>query len=221
MGLAVDLFHFFPRVATWEEARRAQGPETARLIEAEFREPRMVRNLQSGIDYLRTQSFTAAGGAGVIGFCGGGWNALLFGAQSNDVSAVVAYYTPVAASNIQHRAPLELADYLRFPIQYHGCRVDANAPPEDVDRLEARLRSQQTPFERHTYDASHGFFAYDRTGVFDPAAAALSWERSVRFLRDNTAQSLRPRPQAPPAPTDARGTRIPSSAGDHLSLHSH
>lgn len=72
VGLAVDLFHFFPQVSSWEEARRAQGPETAKLIETEFREPRMVRNLQSGIEYLRTQPFTATGGVGVIGFCGGG-----------------------------------------------------------------------------------------------------------------------------------------------------
>src|SRR5262245_7374076 len=61
VGLAVDLFHFFPRVSSWEEARSAQGPQTAKLIETEFREPRMVRNLQSGIEYLRTQPFTATG----------------------------------------------------------------------------------------------------------------------------------------------------------------
>jgi carboxymethylenebutenolidase len=221
VGLAVDLFHFFPKVSSWEEARRAQGPEIAKLIETEFREPRMVRNLQSGIVYLRTQPFTETGGVGVMGFCGGGWNALLFGAQSNDVGAVVAYYAPVDSSNIQHRAPLALASYLRVPVQYHGVRADPNAPPADVDRLQAILAAQGTPFERHTYDSEHGFFGYDRNGIFDPTAAALSWRRTVDFLRRHVGRKTPARRLAPAAPADLHERGPSSAVGDHVMFHGH
>ena len=181
----------------------------------------MVRNLQSGIDYLRAQPFTAPGGVGVIGSCGGGWNALLFGAQSNDVGAVVAYYAPVGSSNIQHRAPLDLVSYLRVPVQYHGCRTDPNVPSADVDRLQGELNARQTPFDRHTYDAEHGFFAYDRIGIFNSAAAALAWERTVKFLRRHVGRTVLARPLAPQASTGVRGPGIVSSAGDHLAFHIH
>jgi Dienelactone hydrolase family len=135
----------------------------------------------------------------VIGFCGGGWNALLFGAQSNDIGAVVAYYAPVGSSNIQHRAPLDLASYIRVPVQYHRVRTDPNAPPTDVDRFQALLAAQGTVFERHTYDAEHGFFAYDRTGIFKAADAAASWQRTVTFLRTNLRRPPSWRELAPPA----------------------
>lgn len=220
VGLAVDLFHFFPRVSSWEEARRTQGPQTAKLTEEQFREPRMVRNLQAGVSYLRAQPFVATGGVGVLGFCGGGWNALLFSAQSADVGCTVAFYAPVGSSDIQHRAPLELADYLRTPVQYHGVQEDPNAPPGDVDRLQAMLAKRGTRFERFTYQAAHGFFAYDRAGIFNPAAAALAWDRALTFLRKHTGRSLRSRPLAPPAsagtPKNPRGT-----PGAHLALHAH
>jgi carboxymethylenebutenolidase len=221
VGLAVDLFHFFPKVSSWEEARRAQGAETAKLIETEFRERRMVSNLQSGIDYLRKQPFTRPGAVGVIGFCGGGWNALLFGAQSSDIGAVVAYYAPVGLSNIQHRAPVDLPSYIRVPVQYHGVRADPNAPPPDVDRFQALLAAQGTVFERHTYDAEHGFFAYDRTGIFKAADAAASWQRTVTFLRTNLRRPPSWRELAPPARENTDNRARARTAGDHLFFHHH
>lgn len=148
-------------------------------------------------------------------------DALLFGAQSNDVGAVVAYYAPVGSSNIQHRAPLELASYLRVPVQYHGVRGDPNAPQADVDRLQAILAAQGTRFERYAYDSAHGFFAYNRNGIFDPTAAKLSWERTVAFLRKYLGRRAPVHRLVPAASGDIHERGPARTVGDHLMFHSH
>jgi carboxymethylenebutenolidase len=171
------------------------------------------------LSIVRFRTHTAAGGVGVLGFCGGGWNALLFGAQSTDVGAVVAYYAPVGSSDIQHRAPLDLASYIAVPVHYHGVRDDPDAPAADVDRLQAIITARGTPFERYTYDAKHGFFAFDRDGIFDSAAAKISWERTVTFLHKFLGRPAPVHRLAPAPSIIENGPR--KSSGDHLIFHSH
>lgn len=214
VALALDIFHFLPGNATWEDANGVSRDSVRLAIERGFREPRLIRNVQAGIDYLRTQSFVAPGGVAMLGFCGGGWNSLLVAAQSADVGAVVAFYAPVAMSDTQHRSPTELAEFIRVPVQFHYATRDQFVPSADVDRFGALLRAQGTVFERHDYDAEHGFFAWNRQGIFSLDAATAAWARVVGFLRANAGQPAAPRPTAPPAPTEgARG------ASNHLHLH--
>ena len=182
VALALDIFHFLPGNATWQEAQRTSGDSVRAAMDRGFREPRLIRDVQAGIDYLRAQPYVADGGVAMLGFCGGGWNSLLVAAQSADVGAVVAFYAPVTLSDAQHRSPMEVAEYVRVPVQFHYALRDRYVPATDVDRFVAALRAQGTPIERHDYDAEHGFFAWNRTGVFSPVAATAAWERVVPFL---------------------------------------
>jgi carboxymethylenebutenolidase len=36
----------------------------------------------------------------------------------------------------------------------------------------------------HVYEADHAFVNDQRPTVYEPASAALAWERTVRFLRE-------------------------------------
>jgi carboxymethylenebutenolidase len=196
-AIAVDLFHYLPGNESWEATRTVPGDTINAVMQREFREPRMVRNIQSAIDYMRAQPYAAAGGVGLLGFCGGGWNALIASAQLRDVGAVVAFYAPVTLSDVQHRSPMELVEWLRVPVQYHRATNDQFVADPDVDRFVATLRAQRTPIEKFEYEAQHGFFAWNRAGVFSERDANVAWTRVVSFLEANVGKPVRQRAIAP------------------------
>ncbi|HKP15278.1 MAG TPA: dienelactone hydrolase family protein, partial [Gemmatimonadaceae bacterium] len=214
VALAVDVFHFLPHNATWADARRTPGDSVNATMAREFREPRLVRNVQAAIHYLRRQPDVEPGGVALLGFCGGGWNALLLSTQLPDVGAVVAFYAPVAMSDVQHRAPLDVVSYIRVPVLFQRATTDQWVPLADVERFEAALRAQNTPIERIDYTAAHGFFAWNRDGVFNETEATRAWAQTVRFLRQHAGRALQPRALAPartslgiPAPDGGGPTR--------------
>jgi hypothetical protein len=90
-----------------------------------------------------------------------------------------------------------------------------------VDRLQAILAAQATPFERYTYDAEHGFFAYDRNGIFDSTAATLSWERTLVFLGKYLGRPAPVHRLAPATSADLNKRGPATGVGDHLMFHSH
>jgi carboxymethylenebutenolidase len=114
------------------------------------------------------------GAMGVLGFCSGGRLALLYGARSRDVDAVVAF----------HPAPMKEGELarLKVPVQvHHGTADHAVAVAESV-KLEKMLKAQRTPVELFTYEgADHGFLAYTRP-FYKPDYAKLAWSRTTQFL---------------------------------------
>jgi carboxymethylenebutenolidase len=48
-------------------------------------------------------------------------------------------------------------------------------------RFEDALRAQGTPVQIFTYEAEHGFFAYNRDEAYQPEAAELAWSRVKEF----------------------------------------
>ncbi|HMC54935.1 MAG TPA: dienelactone hydrolase family protein [Gemmatimonadaceae bacterium] len=216
VAMAVDVFHFLPNNATWESARRTPGDSVTAVVRREFREPRLVRNVQAAIDYLRRQQDVDPGGVALLGFCGGGWNALLLATQLRDVGAVVAFYAPTTLSDVQHRSPMEVVSYIRVPVLYQRATTDPSVPLTDVERFEAALRAQGTSIERIDCAAAHGFFAWNRDGVFNESEATRAWRETVHFLRDNAGRPMQPRALAP----SRTSLSVPSSGTDaRASMH--
>lgn len=89
----------------------------------------------------------------------------------------------------------------------------------DVDRLQAILATQGTFFERYTYDSEHGFFAYDRDGIFDSTAATLAWQRTVAFLRKHLGRTSPGRQLAPAASANIHERGPIEAVGDHFMFH--
>jgi carboxymethylenebutenolidase len=183
VALAVDVYHMAPRVETWEEAQAVPREVTMEAIDKGFRESRMVRNIESGIAFLRTRKEVDPGGVGILGFCGGGWNALITSAQLRDIVAVVAFYAPVNRSDGQHRSPMELLPFITVPVLFHLGTRDVAIDGVAVDSFAVAMIRQGTPIDLHRYDADHGFFAYNRDQRFSDSAATAAWQRTVPFLR--------------------------------------
>ena len=197
VAFAVDVYHMAPRVSSWEEAQTVSRELQAEIFNREFRESRMVRNIESGIGYLRTRKEVDAGGVAILGFCGGGWNALIASAQLQDIVAVVAFYGPVTRSDVQHRSPMELLPFMQVPVLFHLGLRDPFVPKAEVDSFATGLARQGTPIEPHFYDAAHGFFAFNRNGPFNDSAATAAWYRTVEFLRKQLPARPKARELAP------------------------
>jgi carboxymethylenebutenolidase len=166
VGLASNIFHPLPA-----SARTRAEVDQALKEHTDFD---VLQDVQVGADYLKAQPFVKPVGLGVLGFCYGGRIALLFGARSREVDAVVAYHPGVVAG-------LEVAR-LRAPVQFHHGAADRAVDVTKTKELAERLKAQHTPVELFVYEgADHGFLAYTRP-TYRPDDARLAWKRTTEFL---------------------------------------
>jgi carboxymethylenebutenolidase len=167
VGLAPDIFHPLPEGAkTREEVDRALKDHT---------ESDVLQDVQVGADYLKTQSFVRAGGIGVVGFCFGGRIALLFGARSLEVDAVVPFHPGVVIGKEVAR--------LRAPVQFHHGSADRSVDVARTRELVEALSARKAAAELFEYEgADHGFLAYTRP-TYRPEDAKVAWSRTAEFLK--------------------------------------
>jgi carboxymethylenebutenolidase len=112
---------------------------------------------------------------GVIGFCMGGRMAMLFGARSREIDAVIPF----------HPAPMKESEIVRLkaPVQIHHGTADQSVAMVETVKLEKLLKAQGTTVEIYLYEgADHGFLAYTRP-FYKPGAAKLAWARTTQFLQ--------------------------------------
>ncbi len=132
-------------------------------------------DVQCGLSYLRTQPFVSPNGVGVLGFCMGGRMAMLFGARSREIDAVIAF----------HPAPMKQAELVRLkevPVQIHHGLSDESVSADESRKTETSLKAQGTRVELLLYEAAnHGFLAYTRP-FYKPDAAQLAWSRATTFF---------------------------------------
>jgi carboxymethylenebutenolidase len=133
--------------------------------------------------------FLKAGGSarcGVTGFCMGGALTTLAAVHVPEMDAGVIWYG---------YPPLEYVDAakIKAPLLGHWALHDAPFPIAGVDALEAKLRAADVNFEFHRYDAMHAFFNETQVGPgkllpvleYNPAHAALAWQRTLAFFGKN------------------------------------
>jgi carboxymethylenebutenolidase len=168
VGLAPDVFHPLPDDVP--SNNKAYSEYLANHTELD-----RLDDIQSGVSYLRTQPFVSSAGLGVVGFCRGGREAMLFGARSREIEAVIAF----------HPAPMKQPEISRLktiPVQIHHGTADESVAVTETKKTETLLRVQGTPVEVFLYQgANHGFLAYTRPS-YEPHAAKIAWKRALRFL---------------------------------------
>lgn len=167
VGLAPNIFHPLPD--STPSNNEAYDKFLARHTELD-----RLDDVQAGVSYLRAQTFVRPGGMGVLGFCMGGRMAMLFGARSREIDAVVPF----------HPAPMKESEIARLnvPVQVHHGTADQSVAVTETVRLEKMLKTQGTPVEIYLYEgADHGFLAYTRP-FYKPHAAKLAWARVTQFL---------------------------------------
>ncbi len=126
----------------------------------------VLQDLQAAV--LRV---AAAGKVGVVGYCWGGTIAYL-AASRLAVAAAVSYY---GGGTTQY-----LAEKPRCPVMYHYGETDTHIPLSSVDQV--KTANPHGVF--YLYPAGHGFNCTDRAS-FEPASAALAWQRSVDFFHQH------------------------------------
>ena len=106
---------------------------------------------------------------GAVGFCWGGSIALL--ANTRLVLPAVSYY---GGRNMQF-----LDEPLRAPMMFHFGSRDRSISADDVEQHRLHYPTAAV----HVYPAGHGFNCQPRDD-YEPASAALAWERSTGFLEE-------------------------------------
>jgi carboxymethylenebutenolidase len=169
IGLAPNIFHPLPDTArTIPEMRKATENHT---------DSDVMEDIDIAADYLRTQNFVRSESMGILGFCYGGRIAMLYGARSRAIDAVVAFHPGITKADEIKR--------LNEPLQIHHGTVDRSVALSESQRLTKELQQARKPVELFTYEgADHGFLAYTRP-TYKPDAGVLAWQRTVQFLRKN------------------------------------
>jgi carboxymethylenebutenolidase len=125
---------------------------------------------------------TGHASVGTVGFCMGGGLALLLGAERPDaVAAVVPCYGvhPWAEGQPDYAS-------LSAAVQIHCAGLDDYFTPAAAEALAATLRERGREVEVYVYEGvGHAFANEDRPEVYDAAAAALLFDRTVAFLRSH------------------------------------
>jgi len=129
------------------------------------------QDIRGAVNHLKTIS----GKVGVMGFCMGGALTVAAAVHVPDVAAGVCFYG---------LPPKDFADpaQIRIPFQGHFASRDDWITPALADDLETTMTAAGNPPEVHRYEADHAFFNQLRPEVYDDAASALAWQRTLAFL---------------------------------------
>jgi len=112
----------------------------------------------------------SVGKVAVIGYCWGGTLAWLAAAKQPGLAAAVSYYGG-GVGELLNLKP-------QCPVMAHFGDKDASIPVKVADDL----KKAHPEVEVYVYAAGHGFNC-DQRGSFDPQAAALARERTLKFLK--------------------------------------
>jgi carboxymethylenebutenolidase len=132
-----------------------------------------IRDMQAGLDYLKTLRNVRKRFASV-GFCMGGGFSYQLAANSKDLEGAVIFYG---------RTPPELAPKVSCPILGIFGALDQGIPPGTVKEFEEALKNAGKEADIKIYEgAAHGFFNDTRPQAYNAAAAADAWQRTLRFF---------------------------------------
>jgi carboxymethylenebutenolidase len=167
VALAPDLYH----------GEKATTPDRAGKLMMAMRIDEAAKDLAGAIDAVAAQPGVTTKKVGTIGFCMGGALSLFAACRNPEVGAAAVFYgghpsvTPDLAS-------------LQAPVLGIYAGRDSFVTPESVKTLDAQLTALGKRHEFHTYpNADHAFFNDERTEVYDPAAAADAWTKTLAFFR--------------------------------------
>lgn len=166
VALAPDLYH----------GQKATSPDQAGKLMMALRIDETERDLAGAVDTLGARP-EVVGKVGTIGFCMGGALSLFAACRNPEVAACVVFYGghPNVKPNLEA---------LKAPVLGIYAGKDTFVSPAVVKELDEKLTALRKPHEFHTYPtAQHAFFNDDRPEVYDPAAAADAWQKTLAFFR--------------------------------------
>lgn len=168
VALAVDLY----------DDQVAETPDAARsLVQAALEDPdRLTENVVSAYNYL--SDTMAVPSVASLGWCfGGTWSLNTALALPEQLDAAVIYYGGGITTDEASLATLDM------PIQGHFGLLDMNPLPETVLEFERVLDSAGKTAQIYLYANAGHAFANPSGTKYNEAAADLSWDRTIAFLK--------------------------------------
>lgn len=148
--------------------------DDGRAMQAKLDQARLRTDMLNGARFVKAHPLSN-GWLGITGFCwGGGATNFLATVLGSDMQAGVPYYGAAAST--------EAVPRIRAPLLLHYAEHDPginNLRPA----FEAAKSAAGVRFEPFVYPGTQHGFHNDSTPRYDPAAARLSWERTIAFFR--------------------------------------
>jgi carboxymethylenebutenolidase len=175
LALAPDLFG----------GRTAREPDEAQKLLMGLAMDQAARDMAGAATYLAGRPETG-GAVGSIGFCMGGSLALWAGTLSPLITAVVAYYPAIPWERMQPA----WQNYSGKAALIHTDEDEGGSGAPGIQQAVQLIGDAGGEVSVHDYAGTeHAFFNDDRPEVYNAAAAALSWDRTLTFLRDRLARA--------------------------------
>jgi len=166
-ALAPDMYH----------GQTASEPDGAGKLFMALNIGQAEKDLRGAAKYLAQHSSTAKLGA--VGFCMGGQLALFAATLNPSIGACVNFYG--IHPNVK-------PDYARLagPVLGLYAEKDGFVTPQVARDVDAAIRKAGKQSEIHVYPGvDHAFFNDERPDVYDRAAAADAWRRTLAFFRQH------------------------------------
>lgn len=170
VALAPDLYH---GESTDEPDEAGKKMMALRLDEA-------AKEMSGAVDAVRERG--TGSGVGVVGFCmGGGLALVLAGKRPDVVRATVPFYGGI---------PWEAGpDYsaMKGGVMFQVADHDDWVTPAVAEEMAQAIRDGgNDDVAVHVYEGTeHAFFNDDRPEVYNAAASALAWQRTIAFFHDH------------------------------------
>ena len=154
----------------------AESHEASLRLAAGLVPERVARDLEAAVAHLLVDRSVVGDGVAAVGFCLGGHLALVAGAASSRVEAIVDFYGLGAL-------PVDLAQ-LAGPVLGIFAGDDEFIASERVDALRGELEAAGVRAHlRVEPGVGNAFMNHTRPESFDAVAAAAGWDRMLAFLR--------------------------------------
>ena len=164
-ALAPDMYH----------GKTASEPDGAGKLFMALNIGQAEKDLRGAAKFLAQHSSTAKLGA--VGFCMGGQLALFAATLNPSIGACVNFYG--IHPNVK-------PDYAKLagPVLGLYAEKDGFVTPQVARDVDAAIKKAGKQSEIHVYPGvDHAFFNDERADVYDKAAAADAWRRTLAFFR--------------------------------------
>jgi carboxymethylenebutenolidase len=172
VALAPDLYH---GEATTE-------PDAAKKLMMELAMKTAAQDIAGAAKFLSSRDDVTSPNIGAIGFCMGGSLAIWSATISDEIAATVGFYP---GGSWERMSP-NWSQYSGKSTQIHCAESDGTSSAPSIQEAVTAINAAGGNATAFDYvGTAHAFFNDDRPEVFDTAASALAWERTISFFNLN------------------------------------